>query len=74
MRKVITVKLTDVMRNALEYLARIELGDHAAIGAPRTGTAVALIDRGLITAGSAHRLTDAGWVVAESLPFFASVQ
>ena len=49
-------KLTDVMRAGLEYYA-----DPAVLAAPTTGTVCALIRRGLLTAGTTHEITNAGW-------------
>jgi hypothetical protein len=66
--------LTPAMLHALRYVARCQddsdYGLQAHVARPKSGTYVALIERGLITPMTAathhqHRLTDAGWDEAE---------
>jgi hypothetical protein len=61
-------RLTPPQERALEYLACLHNGDYAVQWGerPKTGTLVALITRGLITAARSgeladHKLTEAGW-------------
>lgn len=61
--------LTARMVHALEYFGRQATGDLDVAGPiyyPRTGTIVALIRRGLLTAGMTHVVTTLGWVELES--------
>ena len=62
--------LTNAMLTALEYYGRQETGDDVPVGVPLIGTRVALIRRGLLTAGRTHSVTNEGWAtLAERTSF-----
>jgi hypothetical protein len=60
----VTYKLTDAMIGALES-GRPSFGTANVLG--RSGTIVALIERGLVTAGRTHQWTQAGYKVASAV-------